>query len=371
MLFRSETVQAATGGPFDPERARQQLQKTGGTPFEMAEIALDADPKAFCPASALNALRRDALAALAAERAAVHRTEGHSVAPELPKKQDVRPLLVAQSADPARLVAALDAGADVAAFAPEDVRPEALERIDVEALAARGRVALAIPAVLSADALDGLNAWALRHGDAFETTYLSNIGQLGMDWPGKRVGDFLLNVGNDASVAQLIEWGLDGYTPSVELTAAQVGLMGGRRHLVMWGRLPLMHLRHCPLRTAAGVKGPHRDCRRCDACPPAERLNGKALIDRKGVSFPLKRVAAADGCVIQALNSAPVMPLRRLGRLPSAVAWRLLLNSDEPTEAVVRVYRAALDGRDFKSLPEWREIDAMNTTMGHYFRGVE
>ena len=75
--------------------------------------------------------------------------------------------------------------------------------------------------------------------------------------------------------------------------------------------------------------------------------------------------------MVEVLNSAPLMPLRRLDRLPETAAWRLLLGPGEPTEAIVRVYRAALDGADFKALPEWAAIDAMNTTTGHYFRGVE
>ena len=37
----------------------------------------------------------------------------------------------------------------------------------------------------------------------------------------------------------------------------------------------------------------------------------------------------------------------------------------------MKVYRAALDGCDFKALPEWAALDNMNTTTGHYFRGVE
>ena len=32
---------------------------------------------------------------------------------------------------------------------------------------------------------------------------------------------------------------------------------------------------------------------------------------------------------------------------------------------------AALDGGDFKALPEWKALETMNTTTGHYFRGVE
>ena len=55
----------------------------------------------------------------------------------------------------------------------------------------------------------------------------------------------------------------------------------------------------------------------------------------------------------------------------TAAGWRLLLDSKEPTGAIVRVYRAAIDGEDFKSLPEWETIDKLETTTGHFFRGVE
>ena len=71
------------------------------------------------------------------------------------------------------------------------------------------------------------------------------------------------------------------------------------------------------------------------------------------------------------LNSAQLMPLRRLDRLPATSGWRLLLDGDAPVEAVVRVYRAALDGEDFRRMDEWSAIERLNTTTGHYFRGVE
>ena len=62
---------------------------------------------------------------------------------------------------------------------------------------------------------------------------------------------------------------------------------------------------------------------------------------------------------------------RVLGAPSRTSGWRLLLRPDEPVEAIVKVYRAAMDGRDFKSLPEWEIIETMNTTTGHYFRGVD
>ena len=369
-----DVVQAATGRGLDPGRTEAQLKKTGGTPYAVTEVSLDADANAFCPASMLNALRRDALAALEAARTAAPREARPRADADVrvggvavQAETTIKPLLLAQSDDVNQLADALANGADLAVYAPSDVRLEALEAVDLSPLG--DRLALALPAVLTAEALDGLNAWARRQ--PFAMTFLSNIGQFALDWPGERVGDYLLNIGNDLSVEQLSAWGVNLCTPSVELTAGQAGALKGRKGLVMWGRIPLMHLRHCPLRAAEGMQGKHAGCRHCDGCKPAGRLDGRAMIDRRGAAFPLKRLAMPGGCVIQVLKSVPLMPLKRLDRLPKAGCWRLLLNSGEPVEAVVRVYRAALDGADFRALPEWDIIENMNTTAGHYFRGVE
>ena len=82
-----------------------------------------------------------------------------------------RPLLLAQSDDVRQLETALANGADMAVFAPSDVRREALEAVDLSPLG--GRVALAPPAVMTAGALDGLNAWAIDR--PFAATFLSTI----------------------------------------------------------------------------------------------------------------------------------------------------------------------------------------------------
>lgn len=356
-------IERATGRPFDRERAAEQLKKTGGTPFVVRSLEIEADADAFCPVSVLNGLRREALRP-AANR---DRITAAMILPDVPRPKPSASRLMAQSGDLGALRRALACGADAVVYAPTDVRPEALAAADLSGFG--GRLALAVPAVLTAGALDGLNAWA--KAQPFEWTFLSNIGQLGLDWPGECVGDYMLNIGNDLSVAQLADWRVGAYAPSVELTAGQTAALGGRKHLVMWGRLPLMHLRHCPLRAARGMKGKHADCRHCDGCAPSERLDGRALVDRRNAAFPLRRVAMQGGCVVQVLNSAALMPLRHLNRLPEAESWRLLLDGGDPIEAVVKVYRAALDGEDFRALLEWPVIDAMNTTTGHYFRGVE
>ena len=396
-----EVLQPATGRPFDAERAKQQLQKTGGTPWRAADIVIDADENVFVPASLLNALRRDALAALSEKTIAVRR-ENHPVSvPEInniailknnnsdssgrrplrpfgapPLKGEARlprtisddcynvdrPLLCAQSHDAAILRTALECGADVAVYEPADLRA-----LNVAELPER--FALAVPDVLTTEALKTLNDWANANAERITETLLSNVGHFGLSWPGKRIGDYMLNAGNDLTVAQLHDWGMDAFTPSVELTSAQIGRLHGCMNIVMWGRLPLMRLRHCPLRAARGMSGRHADCRHCDVS--ADRLEGRTLVDRKGAAFPLHRIAMPGGCVAQILNSVPLMPLKKLDRLPRMADWRLLLRPGEPVAAIVKIYRAALDGENFKALPEWQLIENMETTTGHFFRGVD
>ena len=357
-------IEAAANRGADPERISAQIRKTGGTAYEICDLELHVDENAFCPASVLNGLRRDALSALEEMRTAFVR-ENHGIT--IPGKKPVVSgnALYAQSGSPEVLKRALAAGADHAVFAPEDVRMDALNAA-LEALPEK--FYLAVPAVLGEKALNTLNAWAIAHQERIEGAYLSNIGQIGLEWPGVRRGDYMLNLGNTLSLEQMEIWNLDGYTPSVELSASQINRLGGMRDLIMWGRLPLMHLRHCPLRALEGKKGRHADCRRCDV---ESGIRGKTITDRKGVAFPLRRMATEEGCIIQVLNAPYLMPLRKVDRMPESAGWRLLLDAGDPVEAVVKVYRAAMDGEDVRTLPEWDIIEKLETTTGHYFRGVE
>lgn len=357
-------IEQANSRGADPERIRAQICKTGGTAYEIAELELNVDENAFCPASVLNGLRRDALSTLDNMRTAFAR-ENYTL-----KKPDKKPVvsgntLWVQSGNTDILKRALDAGGDCAVYAPEDVRIEALNEVLGKL---PERFSLAVPAVLGEKALNTLNKWAVDNQDRIENTFISNIGQMGLSWPGRQIADYMLNLGNSLSLEQMDDWKFDEYTPSVELSTAQVNRLGGERSLIMWGRIPLMHLRHCPLRAIEDKKGRHIDCRRCDA---ESGIRGKMLTDRKGVSFPLRRIATEEGCIIQVLNAPYLMPLRKLDRLPEASGWRLLLDENEPVEAVVKVYRAAMDGADARALPEWDIIDSLETTTGHYFRGVE
>lgn len=59
-----EIPQAAVNRPTDPERAAASLSKTGGTPYHVRSVSCEIGEGLMLPASAVNALRREALGKL-------------------------------------------------------------------------------------------------------------------------------------------------------------------------------------------------------------------------------------------------------------------------------------------------------------------
>jgi len=350
-------VQQAQSKPFDENRTRAQLQKTGGTAYVLSDIAIDADHDAFLPVSELNNLRRDALDAFSRENTkavqALHELGDISLSAPPASGTQLR----VQSGNVEALKNALRAGADSVCFSPFDMR-----RLD-DALALPAFY-LALPQVMRQEELENIHRWALAHSDRILGVYLSNIAHFAYAWPGERIADAGMNMANNLSVREL---NADLYTPSVELTARQISQLGGKKDLIVHGYLPLMQLRHCPNRAVKGLKGKHAACRLCDQkdAPPLP-----AFEDRTGAKFQLRRIAYDSGCVLQLLNSVPLMLLRRADKLPRASVWRMLI--DSPGEAeYVKLYRACLDGQDYTRLPQWETLSHIPSTTGHYFRGVE
>ena len=105
--------------------------------------------------------------------------------------------------------------------------------------------------------------------------------------------------------------------------------------------------------------------------PTDQRIGAKSLTDRTGAAFPLRRIAADGGCVIQLLTSATLMQLRKAASLPACEGWRLLLDKTDDVESVVHLHRLAMSGADVRSDPAWEALSKQNTTTGHYFRGAE
>lgn len=357
-------VQEALSSGADREKIKAQLTKTGGTPYFFGDIFVDADENAFVPSSAVNALRRDALEQLACLRigrfSRTGEKNGYTAAAAIAEENSDKPYLSVQADDTVLLRRLLSLGADEAVYFPSDLRKEALDKADIDGMF------LYLPPVMSGEDLDTLHRFACGNASRIRGVYLTNIGQMALAWPGEKRYDFPMNLTNAEALAFL---GIGDciYTPSIELTAHEIRSFGGKRELIVYGRMPLMHLRHCPLNSARGG-GPHTKCRACDKAEKGKRLIDCTLTDRMNAVFPLKRLAGEGGCVIDLINSVPMCLYGRMSELPDHVGERLVFTTETAKEAedIFRCFIALRDGKsaDEKKLPE-------KYTLGHYFRKTE
>jgi len=362
----------------DLARIEEQTKKTGGTPYEIVELQLSVAEDAFIPISVLNQLRRDALNRLGEMRITDHRGCDAQVRSlqEIPDREatvrDERRRLRVQSASPEILTLAAALGAEPV-FAPDDLTDAGFARA-VSQLAGLN-FSLALPPVLSGDALDALNRWARRMEGSIPSTLISNPGQLALQWPEELHADYWLNIANRQALAFYRERGVAGYTPSIELTTGEINALdaqGEGRELLVYGAIPLMWLRHCPLRAHTPMEGAHAGCTFCDRAKPGSRLEDHSLIDRKDISFPLRRQAMPGGCVVSTLNSATLMPLRHVEKLPRAASWRMIFDRETPEQAkaLIALFLSAMEKNLTRESLKWSAIEGMETTTGHYFRGV-
>lgn len=83
----------AINSPLSEERAKAQIAKLGNTPFELDEFTFIADDNITVPASALNALRRDAAELLAEKRTEIKKKDVHPyIYPDIKSKRSTFPL---------------------------------------------------------------------------------------------------------------------------------------------------------------------------------------------------------------------------------------------------------------------------------------
>ncbi len=323
--------------PLRPEEVRSRLSRTGGTPYRCRDVEVSVGEGLSLPASAVNGLRRDALAALRRARTAVaQRRELEAPPPpedRFPGKDFRFTVSVAHleqvtqeliSCGPARLYAPLEELAD----------RKSLPAGETEWCAV-------LPRVWRDRDEEGIHRALSRVRDlGVRSVLIGNIGHLPLvrDSGAYIYGDFGLNVFNSRSLDYLRRKGLRSACVSFELRFAQIRDL--RKALpaeaIVYGRLPLMILEN----------------------DLAEGREGRRLRDRTGASFPLLPVC---GRRTEVQNSRPLWladrpEVRRVG----LSFGRLRFTTERPGECV-RVFRAYLALAPAKG----------PFTRGLYERGVE
>ncbi len=280
VFVRSEAVAVkAEKVALTAEKITDQLKKCGGTPFEPIRIDVTVGAGLSLPLSAVNALRREALEKLC-DRVAQ------------PKNCTFSPVLVENKVKKVNKTtcyarfAALSQVKNVSTDVENFILPLA------QAAPIGGKTVIAeLPTVFFGQeeaVREQIEQAKTRGVDGLCVATLDGARlakDAGMEyWFG--LGS---NVFNTLSLLQAEELGAKAVILSPEMTLRQAARLGGtvERGLIVYGRLPLMTTRNCPVKNGTS-------CAECG--------RSRSLTDRLGVSFPVR----CFGGYSQVLNSRPI-----------------------------------------------------------------
>lgn len=336
-----------------------RLRKTGGTAFTVSDCAVTAEDGLSVPASALNALRRDALAALEAMRTEIpERREGTFVPAERIKNPTEPPRFTVSIYRAGQLTDALVNEGVETVYVPLELLPS----VEVEKYRGRTKFAAVLPRVWRTADEEGLREQLRTAKErGAECAVLGNLGHFalvrGLDMELR--GDFGLNVFNSAALRFLKEQGLSGATLSFELRHEQLRDISKciPCEAIVYGRLPLMITENCIVANEFGCrhfKG------RCGAlCADSACAGAPELTDRVGERFP---VLHAYGCRSELQNGKTLWLADKPEYRKIGLTYARLRFTTESAEECVRVLRA------YKGREEYTPKDI---TRGLFYRGVE
>ena len=367
LTVRAGDQRAEVTGPV-PETARNRaltaeelqarLKKTGGTAFRCREVRIALEEGLMLSAGAVNALRREGLAALEDTLCAVpeRRIAQPEPLPDAPV-EPAQPLLTCSLQKPAQLTQAL-----------VDCRPEMiylpvewLDTLDVTPYLDRTSFCAVLPRIFRTEDEAVLREMLVRHRQVLAAVAVGNLGHLpiaeGLELPLR--GDLGMNVFNSRALLFLRELGLSTAAVSFELRHQQIRDL--KKYLpceaVVYGRLPLMLMENCVIANSLGCCDVGSDYRKRSA---ACRCTGEnVLTDRTGARFPLM---PAWGHRNELENSRTLFladkpEWRRLGLTYA----RLRFTTESPAECVAALQRYQGQG----------DYIPADLTRGLFYRGVE
>lgn len=349
-LSKGPIPEAARNVALSEETVKTQLEKTGGTRFEIKEINIKLKDGLALPLSALNAMRRECIEQLEKNYSVekVSRREGEfNVGFKLinrkePPKLTVSVLSTAQISD------------ELIKRNPEfiyipltefDKNSEKLSEI-----AEKAALVAAFPRIIKDNEEAEIRRLALlakncgiKYASVGNTGHISLAESFGFDVR----GDFGINITNSHALRELRRFGLSSALLSPELTFPQIRDVSKimDTEIMVYGRLPLMICENCVVQAQTG------------ACVCGSR---QFLTDRTGASFPL---VADFGHRTVILNSQKMFladkkrDYERVG-----VAYARLSFTTENARECVAVMDAYLGKTDF--------VPSVYTR-GLYYRGVE
>ena len=333
------------------EQLSSRLQKTGGTPYYCADIRVDMIPGVTLSAANINALRRDVLNMLTAQRA-----RRDPVAPGRPKKQPIfpgnryHPALTVQITSAEQITGRLLKMNPQVLYVPIHILQE--DQVLCKMLTDRLNICAVLPRIVHDGELPALRQAMkdIRRLGVREVL----AGNLGLIIPARECGmdvrgDFGLNLYNSTAMNLTRQLELISATASFEMTLAQIRDVSKAvpMELICYGRLPLMVTENCLIRGKTGQCSCH--------------LGQTVLTDKTGAGFPVIRDGASCRSVL--LNSKKLSWLDRQSDLNRLGLWatRLCFTTENPKEV----------DQVLASYQNPTMFDPGACTRGLYLRGVE
>lgn len=320
----------ALNKPLTCDKLKEQLSKCGGTVFYSGEIECDIGENVSIPVSVINSLRREALEALSEkitsrEDYAINEASFEASDRVCKKKKtylcfyDIQS--IPESIEYDRL------------FLPFNTDNDIIEKYGCGVMLPRGAFGNAQELC---EKLKKSSAKYVLCNTVDAVAIAENAGK-------EIIGGPFLNIYNSISLSQLKAFGIGETTLSYELTLAQIASLKSdvQRGVVVYGRIPLMLTRNCPVKNGKS----------CSAC------KGKSsLTDRKGIEFPVR----CQNSFSELLNSRPVYMLDRLDEIKNTDFNMLVFTTEEKAEV-----------RDILNSYKNSKSASGEFTRGLYYRGVE
>lgn len=339
-----EIPREAASAPADVEQARKFLGKLGSTPFYLDKLSAEIGEGLTMPASAFNAMRRDAAEKLeeARKEPAVPFVDRewpvlpeHKNSPSLPEKWGKFEIVSQISQD------AMVEFSKILLPVPElETHWEKLSKV-------RERLGAVLPRFLFDSEgeflprLENLKKQGLRYLYCNNAAHIELARKSGLE----ALGGPFLNLTNSYAVSQAETLGLSAASLSFEEKLDDLRNIKSNIPLgiVAYGYLPLMAVRSCPVKAQIG-------CAKCGR---------KGFVtDRKGISFPVR--CDYDKSVSFLYNAVPLEMSDRKAEMSFLDFW-LFSFTGETAEEVTKVLKRYDTG----------EKPAGEYTRGLYYRGID
>ena len=322
--FNAEAVsekspEKALNKPLSKEDLIQRLSKCGGTQFYAKNVNVDFEEGLNVSAGAINALRRNALELLEKEFTTRENAEiklyKFAIKPHQSSEMKLQARFFACEQIPESL------GGISKVILPIESDGETVAKLKDKGV----EIAVEIPAAVFSNADSYINKLKTLKEYGADTAWVCTLDGIGIAEKAgmKFSGGFGMNIYNSQSVAELERLGAKDCLVSCEMSMSDASKLGGDlpRGAVIYGRIPLMMTRNCPVKNKIN----------CNDC-----AKKSFLVDRMGVEFP---VICKNG-VSFILNSVPVWLADKMNEVRSLDYGLLYFTNEtkDECESVINAY---------------------------------